>query len=97
MSRCTECKYLRDPLCWVCEQKDLARRFHALESDIAKLRALDPRWRPMRTAPRDGTVCEVLNSTGTRSFIDFRYADPELSARYVGYRIAHPEWQEESG
>lgn len=67
---------------------------------------IDTRWRPIRTAPRDGRVVEVISSGCTR-FMLLRYANNQWQERreatgtwykgyagmYLAWRKAHPDWQ----
>jgi hypothetical protein len=76
---------------------------------IAELEDLDTRWRPMRTAPKDGTVIECHHQDWPSRF--WRYVPEEFERRAGwedvitggdvwddpqadGWRPAHPEWNE---
>ncbi len=58
--------------------------------------AIDPRWRAMRTAPRDGKTVEVLHETGRHSFWKF-FEDSGPNTSMIAWRESHSDWQEESG
>lgn len=56
----------------------------------------DPRWRPMRTAPRDGTVLETLDCNREIEWVGgVMLAAMIESHDLIAWRPAHPEWNEE--
>ncbi len=71
-----------------------------------KFAPIDPRWRPMRTAPRDGKmwleiqICKLHegdsleNLFTTKSIFRVLYENSEVPGARC-YRPAHPDWQEE--
>lgn len=69
----------------------------AREERMRELEDLDLRWRPMRTAPRDGTVVELREGghaiNGRRHGkswfnVQGKWLDP------AAWRPAHPDWNE---
>jgi len=70
-----------------------------LEEQIDALKDLDNRWRPMRTAPRDGSVIEIRKTGGAVINAPFpEPMDPTGDAPWGNgwaWRPAHPEWNEE--
>lgn len=76
----------------------------SVECQRCSIAAPDPRWRPMRTAPRDGTVVEILtnpSSYGQRvHFATDRDGERwntivgGISSEPIAWRPAHGEWNE---
>ena len=64
---------------------------------------IDPRWRPMRTAPKDGTVVEALHGQHTTLAYFQRDHWRETSGTENlweihnprAWRPAHPEWNQD--
>lgn len=55
---------------------------------------IDPRWRPMRTAPRDRTRIEVLVYRNGSEWVDF-LEENEWADEHTAWRPCHPEWNED--
>ena len=65
---------------------------------------VNTQWRPMETAPRDGTVIEMLSVDGKSIFVRWserQWVSPQTIARRIriflegsAWRTVHPEWAE---
>ena len=65
---------------------------------MACVTGCDHRWRPMRTAPKDGTVVELLvhgDQVGIGHFDAGEWWAMGTAFNPDAWRPAHPEWQEE--
>ena len=55
---------------------------------------IDTRWRPMRSAPRDGTFVELLYYEAGSQYEGVTESD-DFNEQCIAWRPAHPEWNEE--